>query len=321
MKKVENTPQVQTPTQQQEAGVKLEDLKKRLEEYVEDLEDLIHVYYEDFEDNLPAELDSVTRDVYNADLPESEKEVVTLAADAMDEQVEKALENGKALREAYSKNDITNMLSKAIEQYANLIAINALLKFIKKYVSVWSVIEGDLETFTKKASDVIAILANYIAQQKLDLDEEDAKDIHNDTLHFHDLAENWPDLEESLDDLENEIESDTELKRGTYWALKNALKIMWEYYDTGLSYGVGGEEIAHEAYDDEEDTYKPENLDVETLLLNMAETYAYFTGLKVLYDSIVSNYETNKDFEDSLEGAINTAKDVIDIILESYNNN
>ncbi|MCW1302630.1 MAG: hypothetical protein QXX36_03320 [Candidatus Rehaiarchaeum fermentans] len=318
MKKVENTPQAQTPQQE---GVKLEDLKKKLEEYVEDLEDLIHVYYEDFEDDLPAELESVTRDVYNADLAESEKEVVTLAADAMDEQVEKALENGKALREAYDKNDITNMLSKAVEQYANLIAINALLKYIKKYISVWDVIEGDLETFTKKASDVIAILANYIAKQKLELEAEDAEDIHNDTLYYHDLAENWPDLEEGLNDVEGEIESDTELKRGTYEALKNALKLMWEYYDTGLAYGVGGEEIAHATYDDEEDTYKPENLDVETLLLNMAETYAYFTALKVLYDSIVSNYATNKDFEDSLEEAIGRAKEVIDIILESYNNN
>ncbi|MEM3846766.1 MAG: hypothetical protein QXU98_13810 [Candidatus Parvarchaeota archaeon] len=315
---MENTPQTQTP---QEAGVKLEELKKKLEEYVEDLEDLVHEYdYGDFEDNLPAGLESISKDAYNADLAKSEEEVVTSAADALDEQVEKALEQGKALREAYDKGDVVNMLSKAIEQYANLIAINALLKYIKKYISVWSVIEGDLETFTKKASDTIAILANYIAQQKLELEAEDAEDIHNDTLYYHDLAENWPDLEEGLDDVESEIENDPELKRGTYWALKNALKLMWEYYDTGLSYGVGGEEIAHATYDDEEDTYKPENLDVETLLLNMTETYAYFTALKVLHDSIVSDYATNEKFEDALNRAINRAKDVIDIILESYNN-
>ncbi|MEM3829465.1 MAG: hypothetical protein QXP36_09680 [Conexivisphaerales archaeon] len=318
---MENTSQTQTPPQQQEAGVKLEELKKKLKEYVEDLEDLVHEYgYEDFKDDLPVELEYVSKDVYNANLVKSEEEVVTLVTDALDEQVNKALEQGKALREAYNNNDIANMLSKAIEIYANLTAINAILKYTKEYVSVWEVIEKDLETFTKKASDTIEILANYIAKQKLDLDEEDAEDIHNDTLYYYDLAENWPDLEEGLDDIEDEIESDTELKRGTYWALKNALKLMREYYDTGLSYGIGGEEIAHETYDDEGDTYKPENLDVETLLLNMSETYAYFTALKVLHDNIVSNYATNKKFEDSLEKAINRAKDVINIIVESYNN-
>ncbi|MEM3846614.1 MAG: hypothetical protein QXU98_13045, partial [Candidatus Parvarchaeota archaeon] len=105
---MENTSQTQTPT----TGVKLEELKKKLKDYVEDLKDLTHEYdMPDFApDNLPAELDHVGGQVYNAEMAESEKEVLTLVADALNEQVNKALGQGKALQNAYNNSDIENML-------------------------------------------------------------------------------------------------------------------------------------------------------------------------------------------------------------------
>ncbi|MCW1302697.1 MAG: hypothetical protein QXX36_03665 [Candidatus Rehaiarchaeum fermentans] len=320
MQEVENAPQ--TPTQVQ-VGAKLEELKKKLKEYIEDLKELTH-YYEDEDfapDDLPAALDDVSIKVSNADLPESEQEVIQPLSDVLDEQVKLALVHAKALGEAYNHNNVRSMLMNAIELYVKLFEIGALVDYVNKYVNVEDYAEDLLEEFTQKASSAIGILAKYIAEQGVELSEDDVETIHKRTLYYHDLAENWDDVSDGLNELEKELEDETELKRGTYWAVEDALDLMWKYYKEGLPYGVGAEEIASGAYDDEEDTYKPEELDIETLILNMTETYAYFSAMRKLYNSIVSDYVTSDDFEDAVEDAIDRAKDVINIILSGYNNN
>ncbi|MEM3846939.1 MAG: hypothetical protein QXU98_14690 [Candidatus Parvarchaeota archaeon] len=313
---MENTPQVQTP---QEAGVKLEELKKKLEEYVKDLKGLVHEYdLPDFApDNLPAELEHVSKQVYNAKIVKSKKEVLTLVANALDEQVNKALEEGKALQNAYNNNNIANMFKSAVEIYANLFTINTLVKYIEQYINVLGFIKADVEAFTKKAKNTIAILANYISKN-VRLNDDDAEELGKDTIYYHDLAENWTDLEDALEQIEFELDNDTELRRGTYKALTKTLGIMQKLHDEGVSYGHSAWEMI--PYNDEEEKYKAEGLDVETFLLNIVEAYANFIALKVVYDDVMSEYITNEKFEDALKKAINRARDVIDIILNSYNN-
>ncbi|MEM4115807.1 MAG: hypothetical protein QXP59_07370 [Saccharolobus sp.] len=316
---MENANQVESPP----TGAKLEELKKKLKEYIEDLEDLTHDYEdEDFApDDLPEALDDVSIKVSNADLPESEQEVIPALSDVLDEQVKLALAHAKALGEAYKHDNVRSMLMNTIELYVKLFEIGALVDYVNKYINVEDYAEDLLEEFIQKASNVIGILAKYIAERGVELDEDDVETIHKRTLYYHDLAENWDDVGDGLNDLEKELADESEIKRGTYWAIEDALDLMWKYYKTGLPYGVGAEEIAGGAYDDEEDTYKLEDLDIETLILNVTETYAYFSAMRKLYNSIVSDYVADDDFEDAVEGAINRAKDVINIILSGYNNN
>ncbi|MEM0252848.1 MAG: hypothetical protein QW430_12380 [Metallosphaera sp.] len=314
------TPLNQTPAPA--AGDKLIELKEKIKEYIEDLEDLTHEYEdEDFApDDLPAALDDVSIKVSNADLAESEQEVIQPLSDVLDEQVKLALVHSKALGEAYRHNNVRSMLMNSIELYVKLIEIGALLDYVSKYVGVEDYVEDLFEEFIQKTRSVIGILAKYVADQGVELDEDDAETIHDNTVYYHDLAENWHDVDEGLGNLEEKLADESELKRGTYWAVEKALNLMWKYYDIALPYGVGAEEIAHGAYDDEEDTFKPEDLDIEALLLNIADTYAYFSAMRKLYDSIVSDYVTDDDFEDAVDRAIGRAKDVINIILSGYDN-
>ncbi|MEM3290982.1 MAG: hypothetical protein QW046_05650 [Candidatus Micrarchaeaceae archaeon] len=314
-------PITQTPAPQ-DAGDKLIELKEKIKEYVEDLEDLSHEYdLPDFAaDDLRAELEYISKEANNADLAKSVKEVVELAANALDEQLEKALEHGKELRNAYDNNNILNMFRSAVKIYANLKTINTIVQYLKQYVKVLGITEANLERFTQEAGSIIAILANHIAQH-VKLSEDDARDLENDLIYYHDLAENWTDIEDALEEIEDDLENDTEFKRGTYKALMKVLNAMREHHDKGVGYGNGADEIVYDAYDSDEDEYKPDEIDTETLLLNLAETYAHFIALQALYDNIMSEYISNEKLEDATKKAINRAKDAQEIILSSYNSN
>ncbi|MEM4115666.1 MAG: hypothetical protein QXP59_06655 [Saccharolobus sp.] len=304
------------------AGANLNELKEKIKEYIEDLEDLTHEYdLPDFAaDDLHAELEYISKQANGAELPASVKEVIELAAGALDKQIEKALENGKALRNVYDNNDVNGMFMSAVKIYANLKTINTIVQYLKQYVKVLGITEANLERFTQEAGSIIAILANHIAQY-VKLSEDDAKDIENDVIYYHDLAENWTDIEDALEEIENDLENGTELKRGTYKALMKVLDAMREHHDKGVGYGNGADEIVYDAYDSDEEEYKPDEIDVETLLLNLAETYAHFIALQALYDNIMSEYISNEKLEDATKKAINRAKDALEIILNSYNSN
>ncbi|MEM3301814.1 MAG: hypothetical protein QXX23_07685 [Thermoplasmata archaeon] len=304
------------------AGDKLDELREKIKEYVEDLEDLSHEY--DLPDIAPDDLASIleyiSKEANNADLTSSVKEVVELAAGALDEQLEKALEHGKELRNAYDNNNISDMFRGAVKIYANLKTINTIVEYLKQYVDVLGYMEADLETFTQRASDLVAILAKYIAQH-VKLNEDDARELEKDLIYFHDLAENWTDVDDALDEIENELEDDIELKRGTYRELRKILGAMQEHGKKGVGYGNGADEIVYDAYDSDEDEYKPDEIDTETLLLNFAETYAHFIALQAFYNNIMSEYAANEKLEDATKKALNRVEDALEIILNSYNTN
>ncbi|CAH04193.1 hypothetical protein STSV1pORF10 [Sulfolobus virus STSV1] len=313
---------VSQPPTSQNMGDKLIELREKIKEYIEDLEDLRHDYdLPDFDaDDLRAELEYISKEAKDAELPASVKEVIELAASALDEQLEKALKNGKALQSAYYNNGIHDMFLNAVKLYANLKTINTIVQYIKQYVKVLGITEANLERFTQEAGSIIAILANHIAQH-VKLSEDDARDLENELIYFHDLAENEPDVDDALKEIEDDLENDTELRRGTYRALMKVLDAMQEHGKKGVGYGNGADEIMYDAYDADEEEYKPDEIDTETLLLNLAETYAHFTALQALYKNIINDYITNETLEDAVEVALNRAKAAIGIILNGYNNN
>ena len=295
------------------AGDKLEldELKEKIKYDIQKLNELAQKYNIDASapDFILTYLDDIVDKIYDNDnkMPESINEVLTLAAEAIDVTIDEVVKYSKALAWAYDNDDVKGMVNSFTKLYADLSAIYALLRFIKRYLNV-SYIINELEEILVKAGNITYIIAEYLSNN-VKLSSEAIDELSKNLKYFTELKNNNI-LREEFNEIENEIETTIELKRGTQLTLSEILYVALSYMRAGIAIASNtGEMLANAEY------FTP---DLEIIIANVIEAYADLMTTRMIYIYILSEYVRAKEFKNELEKAINNISYALDIILSNY---
>ncbi|MEM0257158.1 MAG: hypothetical protein QXV58_14605 [Saccharolobus sp.] len=209
----------------------------------------------------------------------------------------------KALSEAYSVNNTKNILSNEIELYANLDAINAMLRLMREYVKIDSNTEN-IEKLTNRTITTIALLIQIHIQHNAEKPDKLDNEIKSELTKYNALINEIDEfIDEDLDELKRQFEGDEDLTRGTYNVLSKALSLMEEYYyDNAFVFALNATDT-----------------DKASVALNeLIEAYASFSAFKALYSVFCSYNICVKHLEHTLEKALQGTKHVIDKIIDYY---
>ncbi|MEM3846834.1 MAG: hypothetical protein QXU98_14150 [Candidatus Parvarchaeota archaeon] len=210
----------------------------------------------------------------------------------------------KALSEAYSVNNTKNILSNEIELYANLDAINAMLRLMREYVKIDSHTEN-IEKLTNRTITTIALLIQiHIQNNKEKLDKLD-NEIKSEMVKYKELIDEIDEfIDEDIDELKRQFENDEDLARGVYNVLSKTLNLLEEYYyDNAFVFALNALDT-----------------DRASVALNeLIEAYASFSAIKALYNVFCDGYNICvRHLEHRLHEALKHTKQVIDKIVEYY---
>ncbi|MEM3845927.1 MAG: hypothetical protein QXU98_09520 [Candidatus Parvarchaeota archaeon] len=210
---------------------------------------------------------------------------------------------GKALSDAYSVNNTKSILSNAIELYANLDAINAMLRLMREYVKIDSNIQN-IEKLTNRTITTIALLIQIHIQNNTEKPDKLDNEIKSELTKYNALINEIDEfIDEDLDELKRQFEDDEDLTRGTYNVLSKALSLMEEYYyDNAFVFALNAL-----------DTDK-----ASVALDRLVEAYASFSALKALYSVFCSYNIRYRHLEHRLNEALKHTKQVIDKIIDYY---
>ncbi|MEM4115650.1 MAG: hypothetical protein QXP59_06575 [Saccharolobus sp.] len=210
---------------------------------------------------------------------------------------------GKALSDAYSVNNTKSILSNAIELYANLDAINAMLRLMREYVKIDSHTEN-IEKLTNRTITTIALLIQIHIQNNAEKPDKLDNEIKNVLTKYNELIDEIDEsIDEDIDELKRRFENDEDLTRGVYNVLSKALSLMEEYYyDNAFVFALNAL-----------DTDK-----ASVALDRLVEAYASFSALKALYSVFCSYNIRYRHLEHRLNEALKHTKQVIDKIIDYY---
>ncbi|MEM4104709.1 MAG: hypothetical protein QXF80_06925 [Thermoplasmatales archaeon] len=209
----------------------------------------------------------------------------------------------KALSDAYSVNNTKSILSNAIELYANLGAINAMLRLMREYVKIDSNIQN-IEKLTNRTITTIALLIQIHIQNNTEKPDKIVDEIKSEIAKYEELINEIDEhIDEDLDELKRQFEDDEDLARGVYNVLSKALNLLEEYYyDNAFVFALNAL-----------DTDK-----ASVALDRLVEAYASFSAFKALYSVFCSYNIRYRHLEHRLNEALKHTKQVIDKIVEYY---
>ncbi|MEM3301715.1 MAG: hypothetical protein QXX23_07175 [Thermoplasmata archaeon] len=209
----------------------------------------------------------------------------------------------KALSDAYSVNNTKSILSNAIELYANLGAINAMLRLMREYVKIDSNIQN-IEKLTNRTITTIALLIQIHIQNNTEKPDKLVDEIKSEIAKYEELINEIDEhIDEDLDELKRQFEDDEDLARGVYNVLSKALNLLEEYYyDNAFVFALNAL-----------DTDK-----ASVALDRLVEAYASFSAFKALYSVFCSYNIRYRHLEHRLNEALKHTKQVIDKIVEYY---
>ncbi|MFH7835735.1 MAG: hypothetical protein QXL51_03985 [Candidatus Aenigmatarchaeota archaeon] len=299
---VENVTQIPAPAPIKSAGAQVEKLKKKIRKNIQITTSPNYLEY--LKNN-------VVNYVYRTiEVPDSVKEVLILAADALNELISKAQEFINKVNKAYNKSDIKTFIDSFTKLYAYLNAINALLRLIKKYL----VISNALDLFDEvidKADNVIYKVVEYL-DNNVKLNEQEIGKLSKNLAYYNELYNNRA-LHKSFEDIEQDIEDNVNLKRGVYEVLKETLSISWDHLIDGVFHGSNADDVLAEI-----EYYI---LNIEDISFNVIYTYANFIALQIIYKKVLSKYvltPASEGFESRLEKAIKNASNALDIMISNH---
>ena len=209
----------------------------------------------------------------------------------------------KALSDAYSVNNTKSILSNAIELYANLGAINAMLRLMREYVKIDSIAEN-IEKLTNRTITTIALLIQIHIQNNTEKPDKIVDEIKSELNKYKELIDEVDEfVDEDIDELKRRFENDEDLARGVYNVLSKTLSLMEEYYyDNAFVFALNAL-----------DTDK-----ASVALDRLVEAYASFSAFKALYSVFCSYNIRYRHLEHRLNEALKHTKQVIDKIVEYY---
>ncbi|CAH04194.1 hypothetical protein STSV1pORF11 [Sulfolobus virus STSV1] len=286
----------QTPTQ----GANQDKLKEKIGKYIKDLEDLKLGYdINDIQEEI-VESYSITKGV---------KEALKVTYAILTDYYNDAKEKSKLLSDAYNKNAIKSMFDNAIELYADLAAINALLRLMRSFKIEP---EPTLTTplfidFASKAKDtVILLIGRYVK----DVKKDDRRTIINKISKELSWTISYQNkLESDFKAYEEEFEEKDDISAGEYKVLKRALKLIKYYYWFGIR--LAKETKAMIKRDGK-------NVNMRKIAWKLTETYATMTISFALHDILCSDkYDVcYKWFNYILLFPTEDVKDAIEVIRE-----
>ncbi|MEM4115029.1 MAG: hypothetical protein QXP59_03375 [Saccharolobus sp.] len=210
----------------------------------------------------------------------------------------------KALGDAYSVNNTKSILSNAIELYANLDAINAMLAIMRGYVKIDSIAEN-IEKLTNRTITTIALLIQIHIQHNAEKPDKIVDEIKSELNKYKELIDEVDEfVDEDIDELKRRFENDEDLARGVYNVLSKTLSLMEEYYyDNAFVFALNAL-----------DTNK-----ASVALNELVEAYASFSALQALYNVFCDGYNICvRHLEHRLYEALKGTKQVIDKIVDYY---
>ncbi|MEM3290873.1 MAG: hypothetical protein QW046_05085 [Candidatus Micrarchaeaceae archaeon] len=208
----------------------------------------------------------------------------------------------KALSEAYSVNNTKNILSNEIELYANLDAINAMLRLMREYVKIDHT--ENIEKLTIGTRNTIALLIQIHIQNNAEKPDKLVDEIKSEMNKYNELINEIDEfIDEDIDELKRRFEGDEDLTRGVYNVLSKALSLLEEYYyDNAFVFALNATDTDR----------------ASKALNELVEAYASFSTLKALYSVFCDYNICVKHLEHRLHEAFKNTKQVISKIIDYY---